>query len=211
MDRRSRSARAEHRDARGALLEAAARVFAQRGFRDAGVDEIAGAAGFSKGAVYWHFSGKHDLFFAVLEERIDRPIRDAIELLESASRDRDMAPEASRRFVGLLRDERDLMLVDHEYWSLAVRDPELRKRYAARQTELRHAFARALDARMRVLGAPADLGTSAVDVATAFMGLAAGLARESLIDPDAVPDDLLGEIFALVYAGLVARAVRARV
>ena len=41
---------------------------------------------------------------------------------------------------------------------------------------------------------------------TVFMSLAAGLAREKLIEPAAVPDDLLGNTFALIYAGHVARA-----
>jgi hypothetical protein len=36
-----------------------------------------------------------------------------------------------------------------------------------------------------------------------------GLAVERLIDPAAVPDNLLGETVALVYQGLVARATRA--
>jgi hypothetical protein len=43
-------------------------------------------------------------------------------------------------------------------------------------------------------------------VATAYLALANGLALERLIDPGAVPDHLLGEIAALVYTGLVARA-----
>ena len=67
LDRRTRAARAEQRDGRAALLEAALEVFADRGYRDASVDEIAERAGYSKGAIYFHFSGKEDLFFALLE------------------------------------------------------------------------------------------------------------------------------------------------
>src|SRR4051794_28822443 len=97
LDRRTRSARAQGRDGREALLEAAVEVFARRGYRDSSVDEIAERAGYSKGAVYWHFTGKDDLFFALLEERVDRPLREMIDLLESAPPERDMAPEASQR------------------------------------------------------------------------------------------------------------------
>src|SRR2546427_11992467 len=97
LDRRTRAARAEQRDGREALLEAALEVFAERGYRDSSVDEIAERAGYSKGAVYWHFSSKDDLFFALLEERIDRPWGQTIDLLESAEPGRAMAFEASRR------------------------------------------------------------------------------------------------------------------
>ena len=84
LDQRTRAARADGREARGELLAAALRVFARRGYREAGVDEIAAEAGYSKGALYWHFSGKAELLMTLLEERIDAPMRDRVALLASA-------------------------------------------------------------------------------------------------------------------------------
>ena len=144
VDRRTRAARAQGREGRDELLAAALRVFARRGYRQAGVDEIAAAAGYSKGALYWHFSGKEDLLQALLEERIDAPMREMVALLESAPPDRDMSVEASREFARRLSRQHDAVLLEREYWSLAIRDPELRARYAERQTELRGALAGAL-------------------------------------------------------------------
>jgi AcrR family transcriptional regulator len=205
LDRRTRAARAQALDGRGALLEAAARVFGRRGYRDASVDEIAREAGFSKGAVYWHFAGKEELFFALAEERLNTPVREMIELLRSAPPEQDMSVEANQRFVELLDRQRELLLLDQEYWSLAVRQPALRTRYAARQAELRQALGEALQARVSHLGAPIE-NVPAQELATAFLALANGLGMERLIDPDAVPDDLLGRVIVLVYSGLVARA-----
>jgi AcrR family transcriptional regulator len=205
LDRRTRAARAQALDGREALLEAAARVFVRRGYRDASVEEIAREAGFSKGAVYWHFDGKEDLFYALAEQRINAPVREMIELLRSAPPERDMSVEANQRFVELLERQRELLLLDQEYWSLAVREPQLRARYAARQAEVRTALGEALQARVRHLGAPVE-DVPVQDVATAVLALANGLGMERLIDPDAVPDDLLGRIILLVYTGLVARA-----
>jgi AcrR family transcriptional regulator len=191
------------------LLEAAAHVFTQRGYRGATVDAILAEARLSKGAFYWHFSSKEELFQTLLEERIEQPIQELIELVHSAPSDRDMAPEASQLFLEILEREPETILLDHEYWSLAARDPELRDRYAKRQRELRSALARALQARARQLGAP-RFSTSAEHVATAYLALANGLALTRLIDADAVPDHLLGEMYALIYAGLVARAQEGR-
>src|SRR2546423_6637715 len=106
VDRRTRAARAEGREARDELLTAALRVFARRGYREAGVDEIAAEAGYSKGALYWHFSSKEELLMALLEERIDAPIRDRVALLASAPPDRDMSVEASREVARPLSRER---------------------------------------------------------------------------------------------------------
>jgi AcrR family transcriptional regulator len=207
-DRRTRAARAEGRDARSTLLDAAADVFAQRGFDQASVDEVAARAGYSKGAVYWHFESKDDLFMALLDERLDRPTREMIELLESAPPDQDMGAEAGRRFVELLRAERDMLLLEQEYWSQAVRDPRVRARYAEREARLRRALGRALVTRVQHLGGPAD-EKQGEGWATAIMSLSDGLARQRLIDPPSVPDDLLGEMLVTLYAGIVARAAGA--
>jgi AcrR family transcriptional regulator len=205
LDGRSRAARAEGRDSRDALLEAALQAFAERGYKDASLDQIAEQAGYSKGALYWHFPSKDDLFFALLKERIDKPWRQTIDLLASAAPDRDMGPEASKSFARVLSGQRELLLINQEYWSQAVRDPKLRTRYAKRQAALRSALAAAIAARLEHLGAP-PLDDGGQEMATAFMSLTAGLAQEKLIDPRAVPDHLLGDTFALLYAGHVARS-----
>ena len=109
LDRRTRAARAEGREARDELLTAALRVFARRGYREAGVDEIAAEAGYSKGALYWHFSGKEELLMALLEERIDTPMRERFALLGSAPPARDMSLEATRAFAEQLDGEREAL------------------------------------------------------------------------------------------------------
>src|SRR5947208_7147256 len=180
LDQRTRAARAEGREARDELLTAALRVFARRSYREAGVDEIAAEAGYSKGALYWHFSGKEELLTALLEERIDAPMRDRVALLASAPPERDMSVEATRAFARQLGEQREAMLLEREYWSLAVRDPELRARHGERQTELRGALADAMEARAQHLGTP-DLTMPAEDVARIVMSIIGGLAVGALI------------------------------
>ena len=203
--RRAVQARKPARDARPALLQAAAEVFSERGFAAASVDEIAARAGYSKGAVYWHFASKDDLFFELLRTRVDSETREMTELLRSAPPEQDMAPEASRRFGELIQRQRELLLLDYEHWAQAVRDPELRDRYDERWDELRTVLGAALEARAKRLGTPVD-GMAPEELATVMLSLANGLAQQKLIRPDAVPDHLLGEAIVLIYQGLVARA-----
>ena len=205
LDGRTREARAQGREARDELLAAALRVFARRGYREAGVDEIAAEAGYSKGALYWHFPGKEELLLALLEERIDAPMRERFALLASAPPERDMSLEATRTFARQLDGEREALLLEREYWSLAIRDPELRARYAERQRELRRDLAVAMEARARHLGTPV-LPMPAEDVARIVMSIIGGLAIDELIEPGSVRPELLGEALAVIYAGLVVRA-----
>src|SRR3954453_17552669 len=53
------------------VLEAARRVFLERGYAGATLEAIADEAGFSKGVVYSQFAGKPDLLLALLEARIE--------------------------------------------------------------------------------------------------------------------------------------------
>ena len=52
-------------EARGRILDAANKVFAEKGYHEATMDDIAKRLGVSKGAIYLYFSGKEDLFEAM--------------------------------------------------------------------------------------------------------------------------------------------------
>src|SRR5262245_35055014 len=57
---------------RDALIEAAARQFAERGFDGVRVEQIARAAGVNKAMISYHFGGKRGLYRAILRETFDR-------------------------------------------------------------------------------------------------------------------------------------------
>jgi AcrR family transcriptional regulator len=191
---------------RARLLDAAAEVFAARGFRAATVDQITAAAELSKGTFYWNFATKEDLFLTLLEERVDKPARALMAITRDAPAERPTASAVNEGLAQLLGEEREVLLLLHEYWAAAARDPQLAGRYRDRQVALREALAGALASRHEKTGVP--LSVPALDLATAFIALAEGLASATLIDSDAVSPGLYGEILSLVYDGLKVRAGR---
>ncbi len=77
----TRQSRAD--ETRRLLLDAAQNIFGLKGYHDASMDEIVQEADRSKGAAYFHFPGKGDIFRAVLKrlaDRLERKVHRAIEL-----------------------------------------------------------------------------------------------------------------------------------
>lgn len=76
MEVKSKKARRSERT-RKALLRAATRLFADRGYEATRLDDVARAVRVTKGALYHQFRDKRDLFEAVFEDRVTELIRSA--------------------------------------------------------------------------------------------------------------------------------------
>lgn len=77
-----RRTKEEARATRERLLDTAERVFQQRGVSRTSLGEIAAAAGVSRGAIYWHFQDKADLFNAMMT-RISLPMEEQARCMAS--------------------------------------------------------------------------------------------------------------------------------
>jgi len=73
----ARRTKAEAAATREALIDAAEEMFMEHGVARTSLEQIARHAGMTRGAVYWHFKNKADLFRAMLE-RIRMPFEDLI-------------------------------------------------------------------------------------------------------------------------------------
>lgn len=80
-----RKTKEEAQETRNAILDAAERVFQEHGVSRTSLAEIAVAAGVTRGAIYWHFRNKADLFDAMIERVFD-PLE--AKLAEVMDRDR---------------------------------------------------------------------------------------------------------------------------
>lgn len=163
-----RMTRAESKAAtRTELLDAARRVFVERGYHGASLDLVAGEAGYTKGAVYSAFGSKGRMFLAVYEREIEGRV--------TAFRDGANDPAAgARRWIERVRAERGWTLALLEFRLHAARDPALNAEYAERHR-------RYLDTVTAVIGTDA----------TKVIALGNGFALEAL----ALPDDDVERLF----------------
>lgn len=124
------------------LLEAARTVFAERGYDAVTVDDIALAAGCSKGAYYFHFASKEEALLAVLDEwvrqrtaRFERALAPVPSPTASNSPGKALLPTEGRH-----REGRLLL----ELWCQAERRPQARRRLAQAYRSWHKLLARAL-------------------------------------------------------------------
>ncbi len=82
------------------ILDAALRVFAKKGYRDAAVDDIAVESKTSKGGVYFHFPGKQAIFLELLDRTAAR-LRSKIE--EAIAAETDPIRKADAALLVVLR------------------------------------------------------------------------------------------------------------
>lgn len=68
-----RRTKEEALETRAQLLDAAERVFSEYGVTNTSLNQIAEAAGLTRGAIYWHFKNKYELIEALLQ-RVTLPL-----------------------------------------------------------------------------------------------------------------------------------------
>src|SRR5437870_1397007 len=102
------------------LLDAAAVVFARRGFHAASIDDVAEEANYTKGAVYSNFGSKEELFLVVLELRL----HNQVEFFRELARQADQEPEQDLADLLPRLDDTDEVwcLLEFEFWLYALRN-----------------------------------------------------------------------------------------
>jgi AcrR family transcriptional regulator len=187
------------------LLNSAARIFAEKGFGGATLEEIAESAGYSTGAMYANFGNKEQLFLEVVAAHRSRAAARRIDEVaqifdEAQPSGTDLFDALTRTFVKAADRDRELAPLQAEFWLYAVRNPAAKKVIAdslsGQVEELEPVVARALQR----FGAPP--GAAPRDVTVVVLTLFQGLARRRRLDPAAVPDDLLARALRWLLAGL---------
>jgi len=106
----------ERRMRRQAMLDAAQAVFAEKGYADATLDEIAERAEFGKGTLYNYFEGgKEEILFAVFDDTVSE-LEDLIHTvfqkdLKDGRSLRDAFHTFVKRHFEMIRDRQDLFLI----------------------------------------------------------------------------------------------------
>jgi TetR/AcrR family transcriptional regulator, fatty acid metabolism regulator protein len=82
MSQKKISAQRDPENTRHRIEDAALEIFANKGYHQSSIDEIVAQSGTSKGAVYFHFPNKQELFMALVDKFADLLERRVVEAIE---------------------------------------------------------------------------------------------------------------------------------
>lgn len=165
------------------LLDAAEHVFARQGFHAATVDDVADAAGHTKGAVYANFANKDSLFLALLDRHLDAQFAQ-IDLLVASESEGELLARLRDASTEQMTTGDSFGLLMLEFWLYAARDARARAALAARYGRMRERLAAMIAERDAARGIA---GSRAPDeVAALVLALDAGLFLQHLLDPEAI-------------------------
>ena len=202
--KRQRLTREQSKDqTRERLLDAAQAIFMKKGFVAASVEDIAAAAGYTRGAFYSNFGSKSELFLELL--RRDHEVMQAeLQAIFANAVSREEMEERVLRYYSNLHRENKCFLLWAEAKLLAVRDGRFRIRFNAfmhDKLEQLGVYIREFSARV---GTPMLMQPETL--AIGLMSLCDGLQFFYTVDPQNVP----AERVEAVLAGFFARVVFGR-
>jgi AcrR family transcriptional regulator len=189
-------------EVRERLIEAAARLFARHGVHATTLDDVARAAGFSKGAVYSNFDSKTDLVMTLLRLETDGALR-ALHDMRVPGADLPDLPAAIRAaFAPYGPGTADDFSLMSELRSQALADPRVMEVFVEQRRAVLDTLRELVDQTFRTHTQEAT-GLSSDQLARLLITISVGAAFDAPATGDVAPGDLMGDVVAALLRSTV--------
>jgi AcrR family transcriptional regulator len=176
------------------LLDSAQKLIAKKGLAATSVEDIAAAAGYSRGAFYSNFGGKHDLFIELL--RRDHQKADAeFSALYSGDLSLDQIQAGTRELYGRLYRDNECFMNWTEARMLGARDAKFRAKLNALMAEKRDEIAKYIGYFYQRAGVAPPAPPAAM--AMGFMSLVEGVKLFMLSSPMDMTPEIAESVLSL--------------
>ncbi|HEV2400656.1 MAG TPA: helix-turn-helix domain-containing protein [Candidatus Sulfotelmatobacter sp.] len=173
------------------MLEAAEKVFIRDGYEGAQLAEIASFAGRSKGALYGHFKSKEDLFFSLVEHRVQIYAKHFALRTEKCTNEKEQITALCRSFEEAIQDKSFTILI-LEFKLYLLRHPQSDPRLF-KALQMTRPTSKDWQSRLAVW--PTATQRADFDLALAAIGsMLSGLILESHFDPERLSDRVLKKL-----------------
>lgn len=200
---RQRKSRAESREeTRQRLLDAGLAVFSERGYAGTSVEEIASRAGYTRGAFYSNFADKEELFFALMDARMERRVAEVAEVMASSTPAEVFADLERWSETSQGDDRGERLRLFAEFRAHALRSETVRVRLAEREQALRALYGQAIAGLFDAVGVapPGDVE----DLALIVQVLDNYLPIQARLEEGSIRDGFLFDALTLLFRASVA-------
>jgi AcrR family transcriptional regulator len=184
------------------LLDAARKVFAERGFNAATVEQIVDRAGFTRGAFYVSWTDKADIMWELAANESLASFTKLEQKLSAAELDEKM--DVLQSWFDTLSEPRPMSRARNELMHQAADTADGQRRQAEVFENERRVIARVVGEIENVLGAKLPIPVD--HFAAMCFAVGTGLQAQNVVDPDAVPSSLFGDAQAYLWFGVLAAA-----
>jgi AcrR family transcriptional regulator len=112
------------------ILDAAEKVFSERGLSGARMDDIVNESGLSKGALYWYYKSKHAVILALMERVLERELKQATKLVDSSGTSGERLQILMRITLSDIAGLGRLLPLAYEFLAMASRRKAVRQAMA---------------------------------------------------------------------------------
>jgi AcrR family transcriptional regulator len=189
------------------IIQAAADLFAQRGFSGTSIADIAANAGIGKGTVYEYFDSKEDLFFAVFQWYVTKTSTDLTVSISALGGSATQRLEALNYAVVNLWDEiQEIFALTVEFWA-ASSTSIMRQRFKDAFKNLYREFRTIVSALIQdgINRGEFNENLDTKAIASALVGAWDMLFLQAWFDPDFDPLDTAQKFFKVIVRGLAAQ------
>ncbi|SOJ57084.1 HTH-type transcriptional repressor AcnR [Mycobacterium simulans] len=167
-------------ETRARLIDAAFRVFADKGYGHVTIEDVCEAAGYTRGAFYSQFDSLEELFYILYDQWAARTAEQVRTAMAGGDAITDL-PGVVERIVETLLLDRDWLLIKIDFLMHAARNPELAQRWSVHRGQLR----RVIEERLIASGIELHKSIDTVgDTARAIIAAYDGVSVQLLLDND---------------------------
>lgn len=207
MTEQTLTRREKQQHTRKCLLKAAAEIFSREGLEGASVDQVAQAAGYTKGAFYANFKSKEELFLVMLDERFSRELERLDQALAGTHEAHEEAHAAATDFIHFAGDD-DWPRLYFQFVAHAARDEDFREELATRLHAMRERVSHIIQRWKQNYGVAPPLPIADVTAMICFM--ADGFLVDRMIEPE-LSEGLYATMVGVFLRGLEAMAAEQQV
>jgi AcrR family transcriptional regulator len=157
------------------ILDAALQCFSTKGYHDTRVDDVVRESGLTKGAIYWYYKGKRELFVALIEQHLQEDKVLWKELFDQYELGPDLLITAGLLYLKRHLGDRLLSPFCAEFMAESYRDEVIRKKIHELNNEWRSMIKEAFD---RAIGEGKMKGFDTESLASTLIAIIGGLMNQ---------------------------------